>query len=305
MPLDDLDDNDTSASDAEYFKTVVWTAVMGTAVDTVLTVVKFAAGFAFASSALTADAVHSASDVVSDLVVIAAARYASVPPDAKYPYGRGRWEAVATLFVSVALAWAASTLAWEFAERLVAAYGGPLGHALGHAAVHPGSAQLPTTRSVLLEIPAAGGGVSSASFLDDLSMTIRKEDATATAAPRSGPPRRHPLARDDGRRSPPSFASAVSVAAKEVAFQRRVESPAHRIGQPRGERVASSLRRRLAFAALLSRRSVGSRIRTGVEVERRAIIVVAIKKGRVGDRQGRALALVDASRSGWERPRDG
>ena len=60
MPLDDLDDNDTSASDAEYFKTVVWTAVMGTAVDTVLTVVKFAAGFAFASSALTADAVHSA-----------------------------------------------------------------------------------------------------------------------------------------------------------------------------------------------------------------------------------------------------
>ena len=81
VPLDELDNNDTSASDVEYFKTVVWTAAMGTAVDAILAVVKFAAGFAFASSALVADAVHSASDVVSDLVVIAAARYASAPPD--------------------------------------------------------------------------------------------------------------------------------------------------------------------------------------------------------------------------------
>ena len=88
VPLDELDNNDTSASDVDYFKTVVWTAAMGTAVDAVLAVVKFAAGFAVASSALVADAVHSASDVVSDLVVIAAARYASAPPDARYPYGR-------------------------------------------------------------------------------------------------------------------------------------------------------------------------------------------------------------------------
>ena len=145
VPLDELDGNDTSASDAEYFKTVVWTAAMGTAVDAVLAVVKFAAGFTFNSSALVADAVHSASDVVSDLVVIAAARYASAPPDARYPYGRGRWEAVATLFVSAALAWAASTLIVEFTERLIAVYG-PFGGHLDDPGASPRS-RLPRTRN--------------------------------------------------------------------------------------------------------------------------------------------------------------
>ena len=296
MPLDDLDDNDTSASDAEYFKTVVWTAVMGTAVDTVLTVVKFAAGFAFASSALTADAVHSASDVVSDLVVIAAARYASVPPDAKYPYGRGRWEAVATLFVSVALAWAASTLAWEFAERLVAAYGGPLGHALGHAAVHPGSAQLPTTRSVLLEIPAAGGGVSSASFLDDLSMTIRKEDATAAAAATAAADRRggDPDA-NANMDAAAVLVALVSVAAKEVAFQ-VTSRIAGRIGSKVLEANAWHHRSDAvsAFAALVG--VAGAAAGFGW-LDAAAGVVVSLLVLRAGWEIGRGatLALVDAN----------
>ena len=44
---------------------------------------------------------------------------------------------VATLFVSVALAWAASTLIVEFAERLAAAYDGPLGRHLGNPGAPP------------------------------------------------------------------------------------------------------------------------------------------------------------------------
>jgi len=222
VPLDDLDDNDTSASDAEYFSTVVWTAAMGTAVDAVLAVVKFAAGFAFASSALVADAVHSASDVVSDLVVIAAARYASAPPDARYPYGRGRWEAVATLFVSVALAWAASTLIVEFAERLAAAYDGPLGRHLGNPGAPPRSL-LPSTRNALLEVlPANGGGASSTSILDDVAAAMRTEDPTDASHFRPSTKEEDP---NEGKTVGTAMDSAavlvalLSVVAKEAAFQ--------------------------------------------------------------------------------------
>ena len=291
VPLDDLDDNDTLASDAEYFKTVVWTAVMGTAVDVVLTVIKFAAGLAFASSALTADAVHSASDVVSDLVVIAAARYASVPPDAKYPYGRGRWEAVATLFVSVALAWAASTLAWEFAERLVAAHSGPLDRHLSHPAVHPGSAQLPTTRNVLLEIPAVVGGVSSTSSLDDISMTLRTEDATAADL----------RGRDASANANVHMDSAavlvalISVAVKEAAFQ--VTS---RIADRIGSKVlaANAWHHRsdvvAAFAALVG---VAGAAAGFAWLDAAAGVVVSLLVLRAGWEIGRGatLALVDAN----------
>ena len=219
VPLDELDNNDTSASDAEYFKTVVWTAAMGTAVDAVLAVVKFAAGFAFASSALVADAVHSASDVVSDLVVIAAARYASAPPDARYPYGRGRWEAVATLFVSVALAWAASTLIVEFAERLAAAYI-PLGRHFGNPGVPPRSL-LPGTRSALLEVPANGVGASSTSILDDVAAAMRTEDPADASHFRPATEEEDP----EGKTVAVAMDSAavlvalLSVVAKEAAFQ--------------------------------------------------------------------------------------
>ena len=176
----------------------------------------------FASSALVADAVHSASDVVSDLVVIAAARYASAPPDARYPYGRGRWEAVATLFVSVALAWAASTLIVEFAERLAAAYDGPLGRHLGNPGAPPRSL-LPSTRNALLEVlPANSGGASSTSILDDVAAAMRTEDPTDASHFRPSTKEADP---NEGKTVGTAMDSAavlvalLSVVAKEAAFQ--------------------------------------------------------------------------------------
>ena len=235
VPLDELDNNDTSASDVEYFKTVVWTAAMGTAVDAVLAVVKFAAGFAFASSALVADAVHSTSDVVSDLVVIAAARYASAPPDARYPYGRGRWEAVATLFVSVALVWAASTLIVEFAERLAAAYG-PLVRHLRDLGVAPRS-RLPGTRNALLEVTSNGGVASSTSLLDDVAVAMRTEDPTDSSHFR--------LATEEDEEEGKTVAGAMdsaavlvallSVVVKEAAFQLT-----HRVADRIGSKVLAA-----------------------------------------------------------------
>ena len=287
MPLDELDNNDTSASDVEYFKTVVWTAAMGTAVDAVLAVVKFAAGFAFASSALVADAVHSASDVVSDLVVIAAARYASAPPDARYPYGRGRWEAVATLFVSVALVWAASTLIVEFAERLAAAYG-PLVRHLRDPGVAPRS-RLPGTRNALLEVTPNGGVASSTSILDDVAVAMRTEDPTDSSHFR--------LATEEDEEEGKTVAGAMdsaavlvallSVVVKEAAFQLT-----HRVADRIGSKVlaANAWHHRSdavsAFAALVGVAGAAAGfawLDAAAGVDR----LRAGAQGWVGDRQGR------------------
>lgn len=294
MPLDELDGNDTSASDAEYFKTVVWTAAMGTAVDAVLAVVKFASGFTFNSSALVADAVHSASDVVSDLVVIAAARYASAPPDAKYPYGRGRWEAVATLFVSAALAWAASTLIVEFTERLIAVYG-PFGGHLDDPGASPRS-RLPRTRNALLEFPSGGGVASSASILDDVAAAMRTEDATddfRLATEEEDPAGKNVAGVMD---SAAVLVALVSVVAKEAAFQ-----VTNRIANRIGSKVlaANAWHHRSdavsAFAALVG---VAGAYVTGLAwldaAAGVAVSALVLKAGwEIG--KGATMALVDAN----------
>lgn len=88
----------------------------GMAVNVAIAVAKAAAGFMFSSQALVADAVHSASDLVTDLAVLFSVRYWVAPADDDHPYGHGKIEALVTLFISVALLFAA----WELARNAVA-----------------------------------------------------------------------------------------------------------------------------------------------------------------------------------------
>ncbi len=87
----------------------------GMAVNVAIAAAKAAAGFAFSSQALVADAVHSASDLVTDLAVLFSVRYWVAPADDDHPYGHGKIEALVTLFISVALVFAA----WELARNAV------------------------------------------------------------------------------------------------------------------------------------------------------------------------------------------
>lgn len=54
-----------------------------------LTVIKGAAGYLLASSALLADAAHSGSDLVADVVTLASYRVGRWKPSPQYPYGYG------------------------------------------------------------------------------------------------------------------------------------------------------------------------------------------------------------------------
>lgn len=68
-----------------------------------LSLIKGAAGIIGNSKALIADAFHSASDVISSIVVLAGINAAQKPPDHDHPYGHGKAEMVAAIIVSVLL----------------------------------------------------------------------------------------------------------------------------------------------------------------------------------------------------------
>lgn len=68
-----------------------------------LSVLKLLAGIIANSSAMISDAIHSASDVFSTLVVIIGIKLASKKPDKEHPYGHERLECVAAIVLSIVL----------------------------------------------------------------------------------------------------------------------------------------------------------------------------------------------------------
>ena len=73
------------------------------AVNVVLTCGKLAAGILGRSHAMISDAVHSASDVFSTLIVMAGVSMSAKQSDKEHPYGHERLECVAALFLAVIL----------------------------------------------------------------------------------------------------------------------------------------------------------------------------------------------------------
>ncbi len=68
-----------------------------------LSVLKIFIGFIGHSQALIADGIHSASDLLTDALVLFASRAGSQAPDEKHPYGHGRYETISTVLVSMML----------------------------------------------------------------------------------------------------------------------------------------------------------------------------------------------------------
>lgn len=92
------------ASEAEIRKGKIYRVTfVGLAVNLVLSFLKLAAGVAGRSGAMVADAVHSFSDLATDVVVIAFARISAKPQDDDHDYGHGKYETLATIIISLAL----------------------------------------------------------------------------------------------------------------------------------------------------------------------------------------------------------
>lgn len=68
-----------------------------------LTIFKAIAGILGRSSAMVADALHSLSDIVSDLVVLVGFKFSAKPPDRTHPYGHGKVETFVAFFIGILL----------------------------------------------------------------------------------------------------------------------------------------------------------------------------------------------------------
>ena len=77
--------------------------VVGMFVNSMLAVIKILVGIIGHSSALFADGIHSLSDLLSDFMVLLAAKHAGKVADFDHPYGHERIETLATMALSVML----------------------------------------------------------------------------------------------------------------------------------------------------------------------------------------------------------
>lgn len=80
--------------------------------------VEGAAGLAFGSLALVADAAHSVADLVASLVVLIWGRSAFIGPDEDHPHGHERIEPLTALVVGITLILLAGTLIWDAIDAL-------------------------------------------------------------------------------------------------------------------------------------------------------------------------------------------
>ena len=100
-------------------KEIYKVTLVGSAGNVALMAFKFVAGILGHSAAMVADAVHSLSDFVTDLIVICFVRVSAKPQDESHDYGHGKFETMASFFVGLALVAAAIGIIVSGALKLV------------------------------------------------------------------------------------------------------------------------------------------------------------------------------------------
>lgn len=93
--------------------------LVGGLVNLVLSIGKVMAGIAGQSQALIADGIHSLSDLISDALVLVAARWGSHAADENHPYGHARIETAATAIVGFLLLAVAAGFLFDSISRLL------------------------------------------------------------------------------------------------------------------------------------------------------------------------------------------
>lgn len=109
--------------------------LVGSAGNVALLTFKFVAGIVGHSSAMIADAVHSLSDFLTDVVVLFFVHISSKPQDASHDYGHGKFETIASFLIGLALLAAATGIIVTGGMKLVQWWGGAVLPAPGRLAL--------------------------------------------------------------------------------------------------------------------------------------------------------------------------
>lgn len=92
--------------------------LIGSVIDFVLAVAKIAVGLISNSQALIADGIHSFSDLLTDVMVLVAAKHGSQEADENHPYGHARYETIATVALGITLILIGFGIAYDAIRRL-------------------------------------------------------------------------------------------------------------------------------------------------------------------------------------------
>jgi cation diffusion facilitator family transporter len=103
----------------ESVKIALRVSVNTIVVNVVLTVFKLFAGIFAASYAMLSDAAHTASDVLSTLVVMVGIRVSGKKADSGHPYGHERFECIAAIILAVLLFATGVGIGWSGVEKLI------------------------------------------------------------------------------------------------------------------------------------------------------------------------------------------
>ena len=93
--------------------------IMGSIVNAILVIGKFVAGIWGHSSAMIADAIHSLSDFLTDIVLLLLVRLSSKPADNDHDYGHGKYETIATSIIGMVLFGVGAMLAWNGMVKII------------------------------------------------------------------------------------------------------------------------------------------------------------------------------------------
>ncbi len=113
MEMQTLDTESTMREREIYRVTIV-----GSIVNFLLLVFKFFAGIAGHSAAMLADAVHSLSDFITDIIVILFVRLSAKPEDEGHDYGHGKYETLATAIIGIFLVFVGFGIFWNGASSI-------------------------------------------------------------------------------------------------------------------------------------------------------------------------------------------
>ena len=90
-------------SNDNYSQTIKKVSITTIVANILLSIAKVVGGLLAASSSLVSDGIHSASDVLSTIVVLIGAKISRKAPDKKHPFGHERFESIASIILSFIL----------------------------------------------------------------------------------------------------------------------------------------------------------------------------------------------------------
>lgn len=114
-----MEEQNRTTDNKEFQKAAYKVSVITIVGNMILAVFKLLAGVVAHSSAMISDAVHSASDVFSTIVVMIGIKLAAKDSDKEHPYGHERMECVAAILLAMVLFMTGLMIGWEALQKIL------------------------------------------------------------------------------------------------------------------------------------------------------------------------------------------